>query len=271
MQAVVAAPLPPFRKPANETATIGIRMIQDSKQDYLLRMKEIDALPTSLKDADWQALQSFLLKADPSDKEQLSQVLKNRLLDALCAMNPPPSGLGDTLIQMYRDHNENVVLRDYAVQHLAAYYEQLGENQTEARQAVQGVLWEALLETDDSIAGTALLGLDRLSKDHAEIDQGQLASDALLLATDKQAGELSHITALQVCAHLGMADALPLALQIAQNGETISMRISAVGVMGLLGGSDQIPFLKNLLQNGDDRFQPAIRHALDQITARTAH
>jgi hypothetical protein len=247
-----------------------VQQIVDSRASYEEGLNAISSLSTRLTDTDWDVLQPFLLKPDGLDKGQLEQVIKNQLLDALCALNPPPAGLGDVLTQMYRDHQQDEVIRDYAVQHLAAYYEQMTSQRNSARtqQSVQDVLWEAVNETSDSIGGTALLALKRLSQEYTGFDQGKMATTALQMAGDNNAGELTHITAFQVCAQMGTADALPVMLQAAQNGETISVRMSAIGALGLLGGPEQIPFLNSVLAGTEDRLKPAAQHALEQITTR---
>jgi HEAT repeat protein len=110
--------------------------------------------------------------------------------------------------------------------------------------------------------------LKQLSQESSEIDQGKVAATALQMAQDNTAGELTHITAYQVCAQLGTAAALPVVLQAAQNGETIPVRLSALGALGLLGGPDQIPYLHTVLAGTEDRLKLAAQHALDQIQSR---
>jgi hypothetical protein len=247
-----------------------VQKIGDMRASYEERLKAIRSLPDHLTDTDWEVLKPFLLKPDGVDRAQLGQVIKNELLDKLCAMNPPLDGLGDVLTQMYRDQQQNEVIRDYAVQHLTAYYEQMATQPDSAKtgQAVQDVLWEAVNETSDSIGGTALLALKRLAQEYSGIDQEKIAATALKMANDSNAGELSHITAFQVCAQMGTADALPVVLSAAQNGETISVQMSAIGAMGSLGGPDQIPFLNDVLAGSEDRLKPAAQHALEQISNR---
>jgi HEAT repeat protein len=204
------------------------------------------------------------------DRGQLGQVIKNALLDALCALNPPPGGLGGVLAQMYEDPQQDEVVRDYAVQHLAAYYEQMSRQDDSAttEQAVQNVLWAAVNETSDSIAGTALLALKRLSQEYAGFDQEKIATTALQLAGDNDAGELTRISAYEVCAQLKTMEALPVVLQAAQDGETLSVKLSAIGALGSLGGPEEVSFLNSVLAGTEDRLKPAARHALEQINAR---
>jgi HEAT repeat protein len=88
------------------------------------------------------------------------------------------------------------------------------------------------------------------------------------MAADNYSGELTHITAYQVCAQLKVAGSLPILVQAAEKGESISVRMSAIGSLGLLGGPDQIPYLESIVSGAEDRLKPAARHALDQIKAR---
>lgn len=255
--------------PATDWSTV--QTIVDPQAAYEQRLKAISSLSPHLTDADWSVLKKFLLKPDTLDQIQLGQVIKNDLMDALCALNPPPADLGDVLTRMYRDQDQNPVIRDYAVQHLAAYYEDLTlqTGSAQAEQKVQDVLWQATQETGDSIGGTALLALKRLWQEYpAGFDQSKIAATALQMASASDSGELTHITAYQVCAQLGVMDALPVVLAAAQNGETIPVQMSAIGALGLLGGTDQIPFLNGILNGTEERLKPAARHALEQIMAR---
>jgi hypothetical protein len=252
------------------TGWSAVHLIINKKAGYEQRLQAIHALPSHLTEEDWALLQKFLLRPNAQDKGQLGQVIKNQLLDVLCAFNLPPTGLGDVLAKMYENQKQNEVIRDYAVQHMGAYYEQISgqPKSAQAEQAVQGVLWKAVNERNDSIGGTALLALKRLSQEYPGFNQAQIANTAVQMAGDPIAGELTHITAYQVCAQLGATDALPMVRQAAQNGETISVQMSALGALGQLGGTEDISLLKSVLEGTQERLKPAAQHALEQITAR---
>lgn len=258
-----------------ETLAINIRPVFTAGASYPERLAAVRTATTNLAAADWDALYSFLLTKSPADDEQNGQVLKNTLMDVLCALNPPPAQLADLLVQVYHDRTQNEAVRDYAVQHLATFYEQINAGSEDLRRArsyelseAENALWEALAETDDSIAGTALLGLLRLGQGQPDFDAKAVSRAALKLAQDNSAGELSRITALQVCAKLHVSDALPLALNAAQPTETEPLRISALGALGVLGGSEQVAFLETLIQGADDRLKLPAQHALNQINQR---
>jgi hypothetical protein len=247
--------------------------VLDFKADYGDRIAATKQIGTNLAAADQQALYAFLLMKSPQDESQPGQVLKNELLDALCGLNPPPAQLGDVMVQIYRDRGQDEVIRDYAVQHLAAFCQQLEivpetERRSRASELQQAheIFHEALGETDTSIAGTALLALNRLTR--SEADREEAGKAALQIAAGNGAGELARITAFQVCSQLGLAGALPALQQAAAAGETIPLRISAVAALGSLGGANEIPLLKSLRDGPEERLQPVAQHALAQIAAR---
>lgn len=257
----------PYSGQDNWTA---VNLIVDERADFEHRLLASDVLAKHLSEADWDELRKFLLMPAPLDQSPYGQTVKNRLMDALCAMNPLPDGLGEVLSKIYHDPHQDGVIRDYAVQHLTPYYEQLA-TQPDSNQelaAAKAVLWEAIKEPGGSVQGTALLALKRLSQEFTDFNQAEITTTATQLASDPTTGELTHITALQVCAQLGVDNALPVALQAAQAGETIPVKISAIGALGQLGGTEQIPFLQGVVQGTDDRLKPAAQHSLEQIAAR---
>lgn len=261
----------PVRVSRSAADWTAVQMILDTQAAYEQRIKAIASLSgISPSPSEWKALQQFLLQPDPLDRDQLGQVIKNRLMDVLCEVYPPPEGLGNILVQIYRDSQQNEVVRDYAVQHLGAYFEQISAqpDSAVAQQTAQDVLWEAANETSDSVGGTALLALKRLSQESSGIDQGKVAATALQMAQDNNAGELTHITAYQVCASLGVGDALPAILAAAQEANSKPEQISAIAALGALGGAGQEPFLAGLVQGNDDRLRLPAQHALEQIKQR---
>ena len=251
--------------------------IVDDQAGYDQRLAAIETMAgKKLGDADREAVYAFLRQKSGLDNGQLEQVVKNRLMDVLCALNPPPPGLLDLLTQIHHDPDQNGVLRDYAVQHVAAFYQQMEiatdvdpQDKSTGLAAARKILWDALAETDSSIAGTALLGLTRLSKESpAAFDPRQIGGVAEQMAGPATLGELTRITAIQVCAQLNVQDALPVIQAAVQNGQTMTVRISAIGALGRLGGAEAIPLLNSVLQGTEERLKLPAQHALNQIENR---
>jgi hypothetical protein len=250
------------------TASPTVQAVVDPRRDYPERVAAIAEITTNMPPADWQALQEFLLLKDRADADQLGQVFKNKLMDLLCALNPPPADLEKLLVRVYRDRDQDPVIRDYAVQHLAAYYEQMevaGLDDVQAQQMIQDALWEALAETDSSIAGTALLALERLSRERAQFDRKKVAASALKLAADGGAGELTRISAFQMCGQMAVSDAGGVLLDAVQNAQTMPLRISAIGALGTLGDVRALPLLTGILNGEEERLKPPAQRALMEI------
>ena len=250
-----------------------IEAIIDDRLDFEKQLEAIGRLPSSLTPADWDALKKFLLAPDGADNGQQGQVIKNELMDRLCALQPPPKDLGNVFAAMYQNLLQDEVVRDYAVQHLATLDQALaqdgGNGVAQEEKADQNVLWNALTETGDSIGGTALLGLLRLSQQqNTGVDQSRIASSALEMAQNSTAGELSQITAYQVCAQLNVQTALPAIEAAAQNAQTVPAQISAIGALGLLGGSSDVALLQNLLKGSQERLQLPVQTAISRIEQR---
>ena len=138
--------------PENRKAAL---VLVDGSASHETRIRAIESLRMPLAESDWKVIRNFLLKPDGLDRTQLGQVRKNELMDALCALSPPPADLGAVLATIYRNSQQHEVTRDYAVQHLAAYYEQVSQQLKSGAllQTVQDFLWEATGETGTSIGG----------------------------------------------------------------------------------------------------------------------
>jgi hypothetical protein len=272
---MVLPPVSPAARPA-EASSATVKMIVDEGKGFDARTAAMHALSAPLADADLETIYNFLRQRSPADGQQAEQVLKNELLNVLCQMEPPPAGLRGLLSQIYQDSSQDIVLRDYAVQHLAAFYRQMGlatgldpRFQDNELKQTQDVLWNALNEAGTSMAGTALLGLSQLSAEGwPGLDQNKIGAAALKLAGESSVDELSRITAFQVCAQLGITDALSSVLGAARQGETLPLQISAIAALGALGNASQIPFLNGLIAGNNDRLKLPAQHALRQINER---
>lgn len=252
-----------------------VRPILHRDADRTARWLAVRGLKFPLTMDEKDAIYEFLQTRHAEDSEQLGQVLKNELLDALCAQVPLPADVGDLLTRMYRDREQNEVIRDYALQHLFTFYEKVEYGiSTEAATAihaqVQEVLWEAVSEVQASLAGTALLGLSRLAETRRDLNPDRVAAAAAKLATDVDAGELTRISAMQVCGRLKVAEVLPALKEVAENASSIPLRISAIGVLGLIGGTPELDLLERILTDVNGRLKPAATLASKRIKHRLA-
>ncbi|HET7626064.1 MAG TPA: hypothetical protein VFM25_12445 [Verrucomicrobiae bacterium] len=256
--------------PNSNEVSSGVRQILDAGTDMNKRADALNHLPDELDSHDATALEDFLLKPDVRDGTPFEQALKNSIMDRFCEMHKPR--VRDLLTKIFADQNQNAVIRDYALQHLIEFYQRAAEShETEISQQdwrrFTDLLWRAVKDTtDSSIAGTALLGLSRLSDMQSRIDRERVSEIALKLVEDAGMDQFTRITALQVCARMSVTNALPAIWQVARYGETLPARISAIGALGVLGQSDAKPFLNELLNGEAESLKPAAEQALLRIT-----
>lgn len=231
------------------------------KADWKSRSKALNELTTGLSAVDVEGLTLFLqMRYDErmGISPKLHAALRNDALDILLRQERLPEGLGAKLAAMYRDGEQGDVWRDYCVQYLAGYYDRrfpadAEKSESPEREAMLVTYWEAAEEKDKTLAGTALIGLEDLSRRHGEVDRRKVSDRALELALDEECSEASRITALRLCGSMGRREALPAARILAQTGETTTLRMAAIATLGDLGGEDDIPLLESLAGSSEER------------------
>lgn len=233
--------------------------------DYQAALRD---LTRNLSPADIDALTAFLeIKAD--DRADMRAIafngVKNDVLDVLLRQEVLPEDIGPLLVRMYRDKSYDDMWRDYCVQFMATYYERRwpvqpdgnestsdGGEESPERAAIEDACRDALMEKHSTIAGTALLGLESLSRSNPRFDREWIGKTAEAIVSDPASGEPACISALRVAASLGRAGVLPEARIIAQIGETPTLRMAAIATLGDLGLPDDAELLEALSSAGDD-------------------
>lgn len=188
-------------------------------------------------------------------------VLKNDLLNALRAQKKPSQKLTETLQHMYRNQAQSPQVRDYAIQHLGAWHGFAGN-----REAVRNTLWQASGEGGNSIAGTALLAMLRLSRSGTTIDGDRLRATALSIASQQGNSTLSRLSALRVCGELGVMEAGAIARDVLkQHHPDISFQLAAVATLGDVGGPEDRALLEQLTAH------PRLGRAAETALEKLAH
>lgn len=270
-----SSPKPLPAKPDLASVPEPIRAIVDLEGNAWSRLKLVRSLPSNLA-ADHVALFVDFLKAyHAEDEGQEGWVLKNDLMDALCDQDTPSLELTSLLTTLCRETNQNMVIRDYALQHLGTFAERLNEpldwpagEAKNQQETIKQLLWGMASDTQSAMAGTALLGLTRLASTGAGVDTKLVGTQALKLAADSEANPASRVTALQVCARLRVTEALPLITQAAEKEPNLGLRISAIAAAGQMGGNHELEMLRRVIQENNPGLQPALGAALAQIERR---
>ena len=240
----------------------------------------------------WLLRQKYLSQGDLS--QESFAALKNDVLDALIRQQPVPPDLGQEIVGMYRDHATDPLWRDYCVQHFAMYYGRMwsksdmegGTSPAPAaatsssaaasrfpddpdRNDILSAFDEALLEKDNGIAGTALLGLYSLaSGGYAEVAATAIGDKALAMALDETCAVPTRITAIGICGLTGKAEVLPVARILAQTSDVLPLRLSSIATIGALGATQDLELLEGLRAGKDERLYKAINGSLKKLRQR---
>ena len=163
-----------------------------------------------------------------------------------------------------KNTDRDVVIKDYALQHLLAYAEfrmEPGE-----RLALIDSIWPAVQAGGHSLPGTYLLALLHTPSREGWPTKADTSERAWKLLQDDQTHILSQITALQTCGQLGHQPALPMALEIAADTKAhMSLRTAAIATIGNLGSSTEQTYLKDLNKKIPKRLQVAVSAALRKL------
>ena len=274
---VTAAPAPVPRTLDLASVPASIRAVVDPRQEFWRRMAVVHALSQGLATNELASLFSYLRTPEPDGDEKVrggERVLRNDLLNALRDQFTPPAGLTALLAELSRDLTQSPVMRAYALQHLLVWYSRQTDpvaplqfsppEQEQMRQAFR----DALDDPEPLVSGTSLLCLHRMAPAQEALPPGQLAASAFKLASNPEGDSGTRATALQICAERRAAEALPLALQLAQRADTVPLQIAAIAAVGDLGGPEQTAFLSQLAAGSDLRLQVPARAALQKLDHR---
>ncbi len=253
----------------------------ERKLSYTERSRGAALLPHPTSDADLKALEWYLTSKDP-DKygDTAENSIKNDVLEHLIGLEQLPHELGWLMLGVFHDQEQDEVWRDYVLQHFSRYMEKRWrgdgapgmENDLE-RKAIHDAFLAALSETDSHIAGTALIGMELVTRTFNDFKKDEVAAAALAIAADGSAGTAARASAFGVCSILGKAEALDSAKVVAsiQDAE-FPLRLSAIATLGAFGGAEERAALEAISKDGqtDQMIRNAASAALRKISERGA-
>ena len=129
---------------------------------------------------------------------------KNQVMDELLNQPQIPSDYGETMMKLYRDRKQDVLTRDFAVQHIGLYAQALnrrGEYDAASAesQKLRSALFDAAGETRTIVAAAAFRALSDMSAFDSRIDAGRLDSLLARCAADPSAAPAARAMAVQLC------------------------------------------------------------------------
>ena len=232
------------------------------------RRTALRALGRDLPEGDVAALLGLLRAPEEAFSDALapeeSHALRNDILDILLKQAAMPAALPRVLVATARDRaGQDEVWRNYCVQGLGDCALRLPEGSA-ARAEVLEDLASFLPETGGSLAGTALLGLDRASAPGAALP----AEAAARLALDAAASPESRTAGLLVAAGCGVAGVVPEARVLAQIGETLPLRLAAASALGALGEAQDLELLLSLAETAGPVARKGLLAAAERLQRR---
>lgn len=218
------------------------RIVNPGTASTAERLRQVHALPDDLSAADREAVARYLKYGENSDIEL---VIKNDLMNKLRNQKTLPPELTGVLLELYSDRKQNITVRIYALQHLRPQYVLTRDA------AIRQAFYDALNETDNEIAGGALLALRYLCTEYPnEFDTAVISRRAAEIAQDGNVNNLTRLSAVQVAAMLDNAEIEPAIRSLAENASTpLTLRLSAIAGLGQLKRPESRPTLELLAQN----------------------
>ena len=238
--ASVAMVPPPVREEVDATAK---PKTLPRGEDYETMLVQVSALSDALSEKQIVDLYGFLRTPlrDFKDMEAPAVAsLKNQVMEKLLEQQTLPADYGAEMIGLYRNRANDMLLRNFAVQHLERYVDALairgGYDATSGDAVkIRSTMDAASRETESSIGGTALLGLERLSQLDPTIDRDAIATRAASCAANASTHLQTRIAAVQLCGEMQIKSSVSTLRALAddQSANTV-LRLSAKHSLSLL-------------------------------------
>ncbi len=255
-----------------------VAKLLSSETSFTARAGLIKELSRNLSANDITALREFLglPKTASSGTSAIAlNSLKNDVLEVLMDQYEMPEGLGRQVAEMFSDPNADYMWREYCLQFMAPFLSKgisnieqgtpNSEGMTEEMVMVESALFSALDERDEDLAGTALLGLDKLGKKYDDFDHSEVIVKAVEMAEDTHTSSRCRLTAMRVAAAAESEDILPTARELAQNAETDLLQGAAITTLGDFADPQDKELLTQLAATGNRQISAAARAALSRF------
>jgi hypothetical protein len=237
--------------------------------------------------ADLACLYQLLNGTKPSgkDDEETWFVLANDLMGQLCRYDPDPDRFTGRLVAYMGDSSRHPVLRDYAVQHLAAWLDPrraLPRGSTPPAtswSALRASVLDALARTatdpvlaSTTVPGTVLMSLCSLARTDREICSKAFATLRPWLASalggDSNLSLPVRVSAVHAASSADPDGYLPVFRSIAYRPDaTPAIRLAAINAIGRFGSESDLPSLREVSASTPS-LAVGVAAALRSLTAR---
>ena len=218
-----------------------------------------------LLEDDVAALMAYLRRADSAMRPERVAALKNDVMNLLRNQEPPPKGLTEALIAMFRIGKHPPAVLDYCIQHLGAMQGEITDDSL--RRRIREIFVFAARQTRQPYAGTALYSLAE-NKHASQSQKNELKR--LTVALCKQGTHpVARISAIQLAGERGYKEILPILREtLSSSRRDAVLDIVSIGSLGLLGNESDLELLSKF--SSDTRRAVAVKAAIKRIKERAS-
>ena len=169
---------------------------------------------------------------------------KNQVMDELLNQPQIPSDYADVMIGLYRDKSQDILTRDFAVQHIGLYAQALarrGEYDADAAESrkLRTALFDAVGETRTIVAAAAFRALADIAVFDPLVDESRLDSLLVACVADAFSDPASRAMAVQLCGERRVRPSRPALEAISGISSTPAvLRLSARRALALIDGKE---------------------------------
>jgi hypothetical protein len=252
-------PARPARTPASQ-----FDFLSDTAIPYQLRIARLrDHFATGGSEPDLRSLYQLLETPAPaSELPEHGYVIANDIMQLILTHETDPQRYADRFTALLNSPNQPEVIRDYAVQFLAAWLNPLASQSTSTRlPAASPELASAITQslaaaaTDPALAhtsipGTTLMMLADLTRSGSEVDYApaiEILKPWLALALEENSTlpNPTRVSAVSAAALLAPAEFRPVLRDIAyRENDGFSLRLPAIAALGQAGEEEDLPKLQ---------------------------
>lgn len=242
--------------------------------DYLPRSRAVHRLSRRLSADEYIALCAFLRSYVDQQRLPLMEfnALKNDILDALIAQEKLPSDLEGLFETLYTDPYMDPMFRDYVLQRLSLYAERVwGEPPLasfEHQDFIVPFYKRALEDRSGSLAGTALIGMDRLHRRYGFPGEEMIREAVLQVSSDPDCSSLSMLPAFRLAGIYGVEEVLPALRRVLKSNPGTPLTLAIVKTLGEIGSEEDFAYLKTLSEHDVSSVQVSALQAFALIEGR---
>ena len=216
-----------------------------------------------LPEKDVAALVAYLRSKDNAMRVERVAALKNDVMNLLRNQEPPPKGLVETLIAMFRSGKHPPAVLDYCIQHLGAMQGEITDDSL--RHRIREIFVFAARQTRQPYAGTALYSI---AQDKCASLSQKNELKRLTVALCKQGSHtVARVSAIQLAGERGYKEILPILRKTLSSARRDAvLDIVSIGSLGLLGNESDLELLSQF--SSDTRRSVAVKAAIKRIKER---